>query len=300
MSLIYQGCFSNLIGATWQPRSLTACCEFAGGIISCPQFVRFCAKKKETTTDRGGLDITMTGFYSYCVDTKKDITHLFHRLATTIVPESTNSRAWTYQLRALPSPQIDLLLLMVYLLTSLAIAHYSVRLCRALSRNKLLLVVASFLSNAWAFYGDTWEHVQCVLKRREIGFPPALDTSLDTYGRTIHFGLLSTGTTIYLVACLLLFRDMVLSTRTAQKVAAYFRLCIACAGFLWFGWVETIDADGPEQCRSLLSHLMHVVLTYFLFLMVVVTACGAVFREFRRTQGGKTTETTKTTKRKVG
>jgi hypothetical protein len=124
---------------------VTACCEFAGGIISCPQFVRFCAKKKETTTDRGGLDITMTGFYSYCVDTKKDITHLFHRLATTIVPESTNSRAWTYQLRALPSPQIDLLLLMVYLLTSLAIAHYSVRLCRALSRNKLLLVVASFL-----------------------------------------------------------------------------------------------------------------------------------------------------------
>jgi hypothetical protein len=208
--------------------------------------------------------------------TKQDISELFYHISTTILPEkSTSTRSWNYSLKSPPSEQVEVILLIYYMLSSMYIANFANQICRMLSKSKILIISTSILTNAWAFFGDTWVDVTCALDRRKISYPKQLN---DTFGKVIHNGLMSTGTTIYLLACLLLFRNLVVSRGATEKIAAYFRLCLAFVGLMWFGIVEGIDEQ--TLCRNLLSHLMHAVLTNGLFLLVVVTACGTVVKEF--------------------
>ena len=212
--------------------------------------------------------------------TKQDVAHLFRTTAVALVPENSPNRAWSYSLAAPPSHQLELLFLIYYMLSSLAIAFVVLRTFRLFSRSKPLLVTLSVLTHGWALYGDTWRDVSCALQRRNIAYPRQLQVTATTYGGVVHHGLLSTGTTIYALACVLLFRDMVLSKTAGEKMNAYLRLCIGFVGMLWFGAVEGME-DEPK-CRSLLSHLMHAVLTNGLFLCIVVTASSVVVREKAR------------------
>jgi hypothetical protein len=205
--------------------------------------------------------------------TKVDITNAFRDVVVSIIPESQPSRAWNYSLSAQPSEYVELALLTFYILSSLSIAYHSVRLCRLLSGSRPLVLLASVLSHGWAFYGDTWRDVTCALQRRKIEISPHLQISSKTYGGAIHAGLLAASTTAYAIGCLMLFKDMVMARGVRRKVFAYARLCIAFCGLLWVGAIEGINA---KDCRSLLSHLMHAVLTNCIFLWVMSSACAAV------------------------
>lgn len=207
-------------------------------------------------------------------DTKVDVSNLFYYLANSIIPESTSSRTWSYSLVARPDEVIELAFLSFYILSSLNIAFLSIKLCRLSTKNKALRFLASVLANGWAFYGDTFRDVTCALNRRKIVIPLEFEISSNTYGGAIHAGLLAASTTVYAIGCLILFKNMI----ETRRVTGYVQFLIALMGLLWFGAIEGVD---DLQCRHLLGHLMHVILTNCCFLYVMNSACNALLRNIR-------------------